>query len=90
MRLFTSFLTLLATLAALPAMAQDTLESIGKPVDRLLGFQPPVTELMHDIISLDNMLHSISAAICSIIGCREASVPSSTYGNCSGVGRRTG
>ena len=41
MRLITSFLTLLATLAAAPAFAQNALETIGKPVDGLMGFQPP-------------------------------------------------
>ena len=67
MRLFTSFLTLLATLAAAPAMAQNALETLGKPVDGLLGFQPPATELMRDIIFLDGMLHWISAAICIFV-----------------------
>jgi len=39
---------LFAALSSLPAMAQDGiqgLESVGKPVDGLMNFQPAVTEL---------------------------------------------
>ena len=39
MRIFTSFLTLLTAIAAMPALAQSGLETIGKPVDRATGFQ---------------------------------------------------
>lgn len=56
-----SFSAVLASFAALPAMAQenlriDGLESIGKPVDGLMGFQPAVTRLARDLQSLDWML----------------------------------
>ena len=67
MRLFTSFLTLLATAAAAPAVAQNALEPLGKPVDGLMGFQPPATELMRDIIFLDNLLLYIITAICILV-----------------------
>ncbi|MDU8926116.1 cytochrome c oxidase subunit II [Alisedimentitalea sp. MJ-SS2] len=67
MRLFTSFLTLLASLAAAPAFAQNALETLGKPVDGKLNFQPPATELMRDIIFLDNLLLWIITAICIFV-----------------------
>ena len=41
------------------AAAQETfegLETIGKPIARGIGFQPAVTELMRDIVFLDNLL----------------------------------
>ena len=49
---------MLASLAALPAMAQDSLridglEVIGVPVDGETGFQPAVTRLAQDIHDLD-------------------------------------
>ncbi len=47
---------LLAAFTALPAMAQDNLEIIGKPVDGALGFQPAVTGVAQDIVWLDNFL----------------------------------
>ncbi|MGJ8616890.1 MAG: cytochrome c oxidase subunit II [Sulfitobacter sp.] len=55
---------LLASFAALPAMAQealriDGLEAIGKPVDGETGFQPAVTRLAHDIHFLDNLINVI-------------------------------
>jgi cytochrome c oxidase subunit 2 len=48
--------------AAAPAMAQE-LEVIGRPVDRLIGFQPAATELARDIHWLDHMLLYIITAI---------------------------
>ena len=50
-----------ASLAAVPAWAQDNLridglESIGKPVDGATGFQPAVTRVAQDIHDLDWML----------------------------------
>ena len=49
---------MLASVSALPAMAQDALqidglEVIGVPVDGGTGFQPAVTELARDIHDLD-------------------------------------
>ena len=66
MRLFPKILTLLAGLAAAPAMAQ-TLETIGKPKDGLLGFQPAATELARDIHSLDTMINYIIFAITALV-----------------------
>ncbi|MEO0654963.1 MAG: cytochrome c oxidase subunit II [Pseudomonadota bacterium] len=54
------------TAAATTARAQvtvDGLEVIGKPVDRGTGFQPQATELMQDLVWLDNMLLVIITAI---------------------------
>lgn len=54
------------TLAGTAAMAQETfegLETIGKPVPNGIGFQFPATELMRDIIWLDNFLLVIITAI---------------------------
>ena len=49
-------IALLATLSALPVAAEDGLEIIGKPVDKLMGFQPAVTELARDVQFLDLMV----------------------------------
>lgn len=54
---------LLAALSALPAAAQEGLKAIGKPVDGLMGFQPPVTELAHQQQWLDNFILIIITAI---------------------------
>ncbi|MDG1168191.1 MAG: cytochrome c oxidase subunit II transmembrane domain-containing protein, partial [Sulfitobacter sp.] len=53
-----SLSALMASLSALPAMAQDALridglEVIGAPVDGKMGFQPAVTRLAQDIHDLD-------------------------------------
>ena len=53
-----SLSALMASLSALPAMAQDALridglEVIGAPIDGKTGFQPAVTELAQDIHDLD-------------------------------------
>ena len=53
----------IAALSALPAMAQDGLEIIGKPVDRGMGFQPAATELARDQQSLDWLILVIITAI---------------------------
>jgi len=45
-----------AFFAATPVMAQDALETIGKPVDGLMGFQPAATELARDLQWLDALL----------------------------------
>ena len=61
MKYLLSFSAALASLAAVPAFAQDNLridglESIGKPVPGATGFQPAVTRLAQDIHDLDWML----------------------------------
>ncbi|MEO1138648.1 MAG: cytochrome c oxidase subunit II [Pseudomonadota bacterium] len=57
MRKLTSFLaTMMAAFIALPATAQEGLEIIGRPVDKGIGFQPPVTELARDIQWLDGII----------------------------------
>lgn len=59
MRFITSLIATCGILTAGMASAQDAtagLETVGKPVERGLGFQPAATELMRDIIWLDNML----------------------------------
>ncbi|GHA52480.1 cytochrome c oxidase subunit 2 [Amylibacter ulvae] len=51
--------TLAGVMAAGSALAQDSLqglESIGKPVDGAMGWQPAVTELARDIHWMDNFL----------------------------------
>ncbi|MEM6308895.1 MAG: cytochrome c oxidase subunit II [Pseudomonadota bacterium] len=45
-----------ATLFATPAMAQDNLEVIGKPVPGATGFQPAASELARDLQWLDGLL----------------------------------
>jgi len=57
---------LMATFVAGVVSAQDGLdglEILGKPVDRLTGFQPPATELASDIQWLDGMINIIIGAI---------------------------
>ncbi len=63
MRLTTLLATLGASLAALPALAQEGLESIGKPIPGGIGFQPAATELARDVQWLDNMVLVIITAI---------------------------
>lgn len=63
---------LMASFAALPALAQDALridglEIIGKPVDGEMGFQPAVTRLAEDIHFLDNLLNVIIFAITVLV-----------------------
>ena len=55
------FSGLLTSLAALPALAQDSLridglDVIGRPVDGETGFQPAVTRLAQDIHDLDYLI----------------------------------
>lgn len=47
---------LLGMFAAVPAVAQDNLEVIGKPVPGGMGFQPAATELARDLQALDALL----------------------------------
>lgn len=63
MRLLTSLLGLLASLAALPATAQEGLEIIGQPKAGGMGFQPAATELARDLQWLDGLLLIIITAI---------------------------
>ncbi len=46
----------LGMFAAVPAMAQDNLEVIGRPIDGGIGFQPAATELARDLQALDALL----------------------------------
>lgn len=49
------------------ADVSQTLEIIGKPTDRGLGFQPAVTELARDIVWFDTLLLYVIAAICAFV-----------------------
>lgn len=57
---------LLATFTGLPAVGQE-LETIGKPVDAAMGFQPAATELARELQSLDYMVLVIITAICILV-----------------------
>lgn len=59
---------LFAGLSSLPAMAQEGLESIGKPIDGGLGFQPAATGLAEGIQDLDWMILIIITAVCVLVG----------------------
>ena len=59
---------LFAGLSSLPAAAQEGLETIGKPVDGGLNFQPAATELAEGIHSLDWMILIIITAVCVFVG----------------------
>lgn len=54
-------------LSALPALAQDGLEIIGRPVDGATGFQPAASELARDLQALDWMILVIITAICVFV-----------------------
>jgi cytochrome c oxidase subunit 2 len=56
MRIIARITGLMAAVTALPVAAQDGLEIIGRPVDKLMGFQPAVTELARDVQWLDMMV----------------------------------
>ncbi|MCA0870928.1 cytochrome c oxidase subunit II [Seohaeicola saemankumensis] len=58
---------LFAALSSLPAMAQDAVDSIGKPVPGGLGFQPAATELARDLQSLDHLILVIITVICIFV-----------------------
>ncbi len=61
---------IVGTLFAGPTSAQvsvEGLESIGKPVENGIGFQPRATELMADIVWLDNLLLVIITFICLFV-----------------------
>jgi cytochrome c oxidase subunit 2 len=59
----TSLLGLASTFAAAGAATAQTLETIGRPVDRKMGFQPAATELATDIQTLDHMILVIITVI---------------------------
>jgi len=53
----------LGALAAAPALAQDGLEVIGRPVDGAMGFQPAATEVARRLQWLDGLILVIITAI---------------------------
>ena len=59
----TSLLGLASTFATAGAATAQTLETIGRPVDRKMGFQPAATELATDIQTLDHMILVIITVI---------------------------
>ena len=66
MRILTSLLSVILSTIGGIAQAQETfqgLETIGKPAPKGIGFQFPATELMRDIVWLDNFLLIIITAI---------------------------
>ena len=72
MRILTSLLSAaLVTLAGV-AQAQENfqgLETIGKPEPKGMGFQFPATELMRDLVWLDNFLLVIITVISVVVTC---------------------
>ena len=64
MRLLSTILGLLAAFTAVPALAQSV-ETVGKPTPRGVGFQPAATELARQLQSLDQMLHSMTPLSCT-------------------------
>ena len=67
MRMIARLTGLMAIVMGLPVAAQDGLEIIGKPVDKLLGFQLPVTELARDVQWLDDMVLWVIVAITLLV-----------------------
>ena len=67
MRMIARLTGLMAIVMGLPVAAQYGLEIIGKPVDKLLGFQPPVTELARDVQWLDDMVLWVIVAITLLV-----------------------
>ena len=58
---------LVAALSGVPAMAQDGLETVGKPVSGATGFQPAATDLARGIHSLDHLVLVIITLICLLV-----------------------
>ncbi|MFT7595024.1 MAG: cytochrome c oxidase subunit 2 [Paracoccaceae bacterium] len=58
---------LFTAISTLPAMAQEGLKIIGRPIDGLTGFQPAATELARDTQSLDWLILVISTLICVFV-----------------------
>ncbi len=67
MRYKSKLLAAMAALTALPAMAQDNLEIVGKPTPGGLGFQPAATELASDLFWLDGLVLVIIAGITLLV-----------------------
>lgn len=67
MRILSSLLALMTAFLAAPAMAQDAVERVGKPVDGALNFQFAATELARDIHGLDTAINWIIFAICLLV-----------------------
>lgn len=59
---------LIAGLSSLPATAQEGLETIGKPIDGGMGFQPAATDLAEGIHFLDGLILWIITIICVFVG----------------------
>ncbi|WP_040609463.1 cytochrome c oxidase subunit II [Pseudooceanicola batsensis] len=66
MRKITSLSALMASFAALPVAAQE-LETVGKPENGGVGFQPAVTEVARDLQWLDYMILWIITAIVILV-----------------------
>ncbi|KPD13097.1 cytochrome c oxidase subunit II [Phaeobacter sp. 11ANDIMAR09] len=58
---------LFAGLSSLPAKAQEALETIGKPTNGGLNFQPAATELAEGVQKLDWMILVIITAVCIFV-----------------------
>ena len=67
MRILSSLLALMTAIFALPALAQDSVERVGKPIDGALNFQYAATELSRDIHWLDTAINWIIFAICFLV-----------------------
>ncbi len=67
MRYFSKLPAVVAALTAVPAMAQDKLEIVGKPTPGGIGFQPAATELASDLHWLDGMVLVIISAITLLV-----------------------
>ncbi len=67
MRLISYLLAAMATISALPAMAQENLEIVGHPVNGKMGFQPAATELARDLQWLDGMILIIITGITILV-----------------------
>ena len=63
MKLNSSLLAAAAAFTAAPALAQDAVETVGKPHPGLMGFQPAATELARDLQGLDHLILIIISAI---------------------------
>ncbi|MFP7673785.1 cytochrome c oxidase subunit II [Marivita sp. S0852] len=67
MQLKSLLLGLTAALGAAPAFAQQTLETIGRPVDSGIGFQPAATDLARDLQWLDGVILVIITVIVLLV-----------------------
>jgi len=63
MRYISTLLAAMAASTALPALAQDKLEIVGKPTQGGMGFQPAATELASDLFWLDGLVLIIISII---------------------------